>query len=372
MTPYERATAAMNLEKPDRVAICPHADMDQAARYFGVDTIELHEDDMKALDIMFKFYDELGGWDGYTTVPLTRSTFNIQGYKVKTPGRELPSGYQLQFDEGEWMKVEDYKTVADIGWTKFVMQDYIYRITDLNSREVRRMAFSVTNMLLKASREWNKRNIAVKMAGSYMHPFFALSLNRSLIKFTQDLYYRPELVEAALDTMTDEIITSAKAMKKMSGGDTIFVAEERAEAGIYPLKIFERFWMPFTKRIVDGFNDAGIRPWFHLDHNWDLNIPYFKELPRASCLLDFDGVTDIFRAKEILKDHLCLVSDVSASLFSLGTPQQVNDYVKKLIDKLGVDGGHILGSGCVVPPDCKIENFKAFVNTGKTYQLSKN
>ena len=65
------------------------------------------------------------------------------------------------------------------------------------------------------------------------------------------------------------------------------------------------------------------------------------------------------------------MSDVSASLFSIGTPKQVEDYVKKLIDKLGVDGGHILGSGCEVPPNCRPENFKVFLKTGKTYQLSK-
>jgi uroporphyrinogen-III decarboxylase len=65
------------------------------------------------------------------------------------------------------------------------------------------------------------------------------------------------------------------------------------------------------------------------------------------------------------------MSDVSGSLFSIGSEKQVEDYVKKLIDKLGVDGGHILSSGCEVPPNCRPENLKIFLKTGKTYQLSK-
>jgi len=167
------------------------------------------------------------------------------------------------------------------------------------------------------------------------------------------------------------VIRNVISASKRTGAKIVFIPEERAEGAIYPLKIFERFWWPYTKRIVEALHDRGIIPWFHLDQCWDLNIPYFKELPRASCFLDLDGLTDIFRAKEILKDHLCIQSDVSASLFSLGTPKQVQDYVKKLIDKLGVDGGHILSSGCEVPSETKDENFRIFLETGKTYQFSK-
>ncbi|MFX1452805.1 MAG: uroporphyrinogen decarboxylase family protein [Promethearchaeota archaeon] len=372
MTPQERMTAAINLEKPDRVPINPLAGMDLAATYYGLSTSEMHKNPIYGLDTMLKFFDEFGGWDGYSTIPLVKSTYILQGFKVKVPGQELPDNYYAQFDEGEWMKVEDYKTIADIGWSRFVSKEYIYRISDWTPEDVDKARKEVLGLLIKAGREWVvKRKIGLRSATAHFHPFFALSLNRSMIKFTQDLYYRPELVEAALDTMTDELIREVKAACKLARGNVVFIPEERAEAAFYPLKIFERFWWPYTKRIVEGLSDKGIIPWFHLDQCWDLNIPYFKELPRASCILDLDGLTDIFRAKEILKDHLCLMSDVSASLFSIGTPKQVEDYVKKLINKLGIDGGHILGSGCEVPPDCKPENFKAYLHTGKTYQLSE-
>ena len=372
MKPVERFNAAINLEEPDRVPIAPLVAIDFAATYFGENMAEMHRNPFKALNVVLRLFDEFGGWDGFTTIPLYKSAYLLGGFKVKTPGEELPEDYSLQFDEGEWLKVEDYKTITDIGWAKFVATEYIYRISNWTPEDLDQARKQYFELMFKAGKEWIiKRKVGLRVASARNHPFFTLSLNRSLLKFTQDLYYRPELVEAALDTMTDEFIRRTASECKKTGGNIVFIPEERAEGAIYPLKIFKRFWWPFTQRIVEGLNDAGIIPWLHLDQCWDLNIPYFKELPRASCILDFDGLTDIFRAKEILKDHLCLMSDVSASLFSLGTPKQVEDYVKKLIDKLGVDGGHILASGCEVPPNCKAENFKAFLNTGKTYQLSK-
>jgi uroporphyrinogen-III decarboxylase len=372
MTPAERMTAAINLEKPDRVPINPLIGMNLAATYYGLNTVEMNKYPIKGLEIMLKFFDEFGGWDGFPNIPLVKSSYILGGFKVNAPGQELPENYFVQFDEGEWMKVEDYKTITDIGWSKFVLSEYIYRITDWTPEEVDHARKEYLELMLKAGKEWLiKRKVGLKVGANRLHPFFTLSLSRSMLKFTQDIYYRPELVEAALDTMTDEYIRRVIKQCKLTGGKVVFLPEERAEGAFYPLKIFERFWWPYTKRIVEGLNDAGIIPWFHLDQCWDLNIHYFKELPRASCIIDLDGLTDIFRAKEILKDHLCIMSDVSASLFSIGTPTQVEDYVKKLIDKLGVDGGHILGSGCEVPPNCRPENFKAFLKTGKTYQLSK-
>ncbi len=374
MTPQERMNAAINLEKPDRVPIAPLVGMDLPAAYYGLNTAEMHKEPIKALEAMVKFFDEFGGWDGYSTLPLYKGGYILAGLKFKAPGQELPDGpnYYGQFDEGEWMKVEDYKTVADIGWLKFVASEYIYRISDWSPEDAEEARKKFFELAVKGVEEWLiKRKLGLRTGANRVHPFFTLSLNRSLLKFTQDLYYRPELVEAALETMTDELIKRTIAACKNNGGNVVFIPEERAEGAIYPLKIFERFWWPYTKRIVEAFYEEGIITWLHLDQCWDLNIPYFKELPRASCIIDLDGLTDIFKAKEILKDHLCIMSDVSGSLFSIGSEKQVEDYVKKLIDKLGVDGGHILSSGCEVPPTCRPENFKIFLKTGKTYQLSK-
>jgi uroporphyrinogen-III decarboxylase len=88
-------------------------------------------------------------------------------------------------------------------------------------------------------------------------------------------------------------------------------------------------------------------------------------------MIELDGTTDIFAAKEQLRNHLCIASDVHPTLMSLGTPEEVAAYCRKVIDEVGGDGGHILSTGCGLPAAAKKENFIAMLETGKTYELSK-
>ena len=136
MTSVERMKAAINLEKPDRVPIAPIVGGDLPAEYFGKSTAEMHREPIKGLDLQLKFFDEMGGWDGYNTYPLVKPGYILGGFKYKAPGQELPDNYFGQFDEGEWMTLEDYKTIADKGWFKFVSDEYIYRISDWTPEDV--------------------------------------------------------------------------------------------------------------------------------------------------------------------------------------------------------------------------------------------
>ena len=186
-----------------------------------------------------------------------------------------------------------------------------------------------------------------------------------MVPFTQDLYYAPEPVERALERMTADLIAEKVAFAKSTGIDVWLLTEERASGFFFPPAVFERFWWPYTREIVEAFWSEGIVTLFHLDTCWNENLPYFKDLPRGSAILELDGTTDIFAAKEILRGHLCLKGDVPAALLSIGKPEDVEAYCRKLIDEVGGDGGFILSSGCSVPADARPENFRAMVETGK-------
>jgi len=142
---------------------------------------------------------------------------------------------------------------------------------------------------------------------------------------------------------------------------------ERGGCFYYSLKIYERFEYPYMKKMVEAFANEGLITVMHLDQDYTLNLPYFKDLPAKMVVAELDSMTDIFKAKEILKGHMCIAGDVPAALTSLGTPEEVEEYCKKLIDVVGEGGGFILSSGCTIPADCKMENFKAMVNTAKSY-----
>jgi alkanesulfonate monooxygenase SsuD/methylene tetrahydromethanopterin reductase-like flavin-dependent oxidoreductase (luciferase family) len=56
----------------------------------------------------------------------------------------------------------------------------------------------------------------------------------------------------------------------------------------------------------------------------------------------------------------------AASLFHTGTPEQVADYVKDLIDTIGQDGGFFMSPGAV-QDHSKPENLHAFYDTTREY-----
>ncbi len=90
---------------------------------------------------------------------------------------------------------------------------------------------------------------------------------------------------------------------------------------------------------------------------------------RGKILAHLD-TTDIFKAKEILKDHTCIKGNVPASLLQVGSVQDVKDYCKKLIDIVGKNGGFILsprGSTDEVKP----ENLMAMIEFTKEYGVYK-
>jgi len=100
--------------------------------------------------------------------------------------------------------------------------------------------------------ECTKRETKPFFMGYALHPFFMLSLMRSMVPFTQDLYSNPEPVERALKKMTAEIIEKQFPLVKESGINLWLLTEERASGDFYSPAVFERFWWPYTEQIVDA------------------------------------------------------------------------------------------------------------------------
>jgi uroporphyrinogen-III decarboxylase len=72
------------------------------------------------------------------------------------------------------------------------------------------------------------------------------------------------------------------------------------------------------------------------------------------------------QAKKKLGGRACFGGNVPVSMLKAGTPEQVRDYVKRLIDDVAQDGGFILSTGAVLD-DAKPENLHALIDTGKQY-----
>ncbi len=106
-------------------------------------------------------------------------------------------------------------------------------------------------------------------------------------------------------------------------------------------------------------------PAIFFEGNWTTRLEYLLELPRAKIMAHFDS-TDIFRAKEVLKNHTCIRGNFPGSLLTAGSVQDVKEHCKKLIDLVGKDGGYVMCPR-VVPDDARAENLHAMIDFTKEY-----
>ena len=90
------------------------------------------------------------------------------------------------------------------------------------------------------------------------------------------------------------------ANARRAKGNRVAIFAMRSSASFISPKLFDEISFPSIKRMVEGYHAAGLISVLHCDGNWDLMIPRFKELPRASCIVELDGTTNIRKAREVL------------------------------------------------------------------------
>jgi len=100
-------------------------------------------------------------------------------------------------------------------------------------------------------------------------------------------------------------------------------------------------------------------------------LEYLTELPPGKVAGHFDHV-DRKKAKKLLGDVMCFWGNVPASLMVAGTPQQVKDDVKELIDIFGDNGGLIIDSTMGLPDESRPENVQALTDAVHKYRVYKS
>ena len=370
MTPEERIRAAVDLDVPDRVPVVPL--MGQfALRYQDVPQTEAYRNPPRALQALIDTFDALGGYDAVVGANLLwpRYSWRISSAptRMRFPGKGgVSEDAQIQAMEREIMTLEDYDTIINRGWNGFC-EEFLPRVTGRPLEKIDALQKAILEISLGDAKAWSEHGVSVLGGSTTWSCTMILSVCRTLTQFTLDLYRRPDKVEAVMDAMVSDLIENTINDIRATDNPWVFFPLERGSGFYYPMKIFERFGFPYLKKMVDAFAAEGFTTILHFDTDWSLNLPYLKDLPRGKCICELDSTTDIFKAKEILKDHMCIMGDVPPSLLSIGTTEDVVAYCEKLIDIVGKGGGFILSTGCECPIDAKFDNVKAMIDTPKNY-----
>jgi uroporphyrinogen-III decarboxylase len=174
-----------------------------------------------------------------------------------------------------------------------------------------------------------------------------------------DMYRQPDRLMELIDLFLKRSMARIAAMPRRTDSPRVFMD------GFMSLAQFEKFYWPGLKQVILGVIETGVVPCVFFEGNWTARLEYLLELPKGKLMAHFDS-TDVFRAKEVLKDHICIRGNVPGSLLTAGSVQDVRDYCKRLIDVVGKGGGLVVCPR-VVPDEAKAENLHAMIDFTKEY-----
>jgi hypothetical protein len=332
----------------------------------------------------------------------------LESREIKWPGHGVSPYHSHQLVYGEWMKSNEYEAfLADI--SDYMLRIYIPRL--YGSLEPLRLlpplssalfdyravaqAMSIPEVIgaletfLKASHElsrWCSRigesglatfgNEIQKMgfplftASHARVPFDLIADHlRGLLGVMQDMFRQPNQLIAACEKVLPIILDRAIALAKRSGNPRIFIVLHNGSDSLMSPKQFDTFYWPTFKKLILALVAEDLTPCVFFNGDCTSRLEHLLELPRGKILIHFES-TDIFKAKEILKDYMCIEGNVPLSLLKTGTPSEVKDYCRRLIDVVGNNGGLIMNSNGPID-DVKQDNLEAMYNFTREYGTYK-
>lgn len=351
----QRIRDAVALKIPDRVPVVPNGPA-WPARHMGVKMTQVATTPTMSYRVIIAAYSGLGEIDGIQSPAYDVSTLPMMWLsRVKVPGRELPEDEIWQVDESGLMTPDDYDAIVAEGFESWLQQYYAERLPGV-VEDFEAFAKTIPDAL-QACREIGVVPFAPVVVTI---PYEYFCGGRSMKEFLLDLFRRPDKVQAAMDAALPVLIEQMRGLIRSFNLMGLWIGGWRSASEFIAPRLWSRFVFPYFQRMVEAAIEEGAIPVLHFDANWDRDLGRLRELPKGKCVLSLDGKTDIFKAKQILGDRMCIMGDVHASMFSLGTPEEVRRYCKRLIDEIG-PGGFILSSGCDVPVDAQADNVRAMV-----------
>ncbi|HIE52717.1 MAG TPA: hypothetical protein EYP85_13255 [Armatimonadetes bacterium] len=184
-----------------------------------------------------------------------------------------------------------------------------------------------------------------------------------------DYLLNPQFVHD-LARMATDFDLAALDLAVETGADVIIVPGDLAgeQTTIMSPQHYREYIKPYHKELVDYAHEKGVKIVKHSDGNiW----PILDDLLEVG----FDGIhpiqpqcMDIAEVKEYLTGRACILGNIDCRyLLPFGTEEEVEETVRKTIEKAAPGGGYIISSSNSIHPGCKAENYIAMVRAAHKY-----
>jgi uroporphyrinogen-III decarboxylase len=382
----KRYVTAMRNEKPDKIPIRPFM-AEFTAKYAGYTCQQVTHDYEMAFDAARKCAADFD-WDAivpnmvYVWTGLTQA-IGMKYYAV--PGIELSPDFGFQYiepsEEEAFMKPDEYDALIEDP-TGFLYNVWLPRVSnDINaigepSSFRNNLSFLKGGMAMlnyfnafgtQIQRMRTESGTVSAISGILKAPFDIIADKlRGYIGLVMDLFERPDKVLAACEALMPHLLHVALSGADPDKNIPIGFWMHRGCVPFVSKKHFEKFYWPTFKPIVEEIWKHGHQILFYAEGSWDAHLDAFTELPDQAIVYHVD-MGDIFEVHRKIGHKFCISGGIPNYLLSMGTPEEVRDCCKKVIDGVAGDGGYIMDASAIVQNDAKVENIKAMTDFTREY-----
>lgn len=389
-----RYTTALRNEKPDKVPIRPFV-AEFTAKYAGFTCQEVTHDFNKAFIAARKCACEFD-WDAvvgnmvYVWTGLTQA-IGLKYYGI--PGIDIPPDTGFQYrepaEDESFMKEDEYDALIDDP-TAFLYNVWLPRVS--------RYILSPSDRSDKSykSDSQYRNNLALVKGGMAMLQYFTAfgpqtellrtecgmpgaiagifkapldiigDKLRGYIGLTMDMMTQPDKVLKACEALMPHLYNVALTSSDPSGTVPIGYWMHRGCIPFVSAGQFESHYWPTVKPIIEELWRNGRQTLFYAEGDWGHHLDSFAELPDKSIVYHVDR-GDIFETHKKLGHKFCLSGGIPNFTLAYGTPDQVRERCKAVIDGVAQDGGYIMDASAIMQNDTSIENLRAMTDFTREY-----
>lgn len=377
-----RYVTAMRNGKPDGVPLRPFA-AEFTANCAGMTAQQVTHDYPQAFEAVIQTC-RMFDWDAavpnmvYVWTGLTQAA-QLRYYA--TPGIDVGPEIGFQYREPEqdqaWMRREEYDELIDdpVGflyrtWLPRVSADFAlgpYRQSLALVKSTWAMANYFNAFGGQVERMRRETGTVSAICGMLKAPLDVLGDKfRGYMGLAFDLMEIPEKVEAACRALMPHLAQIALGSLDPLQLAPIPIWMHRGCVPFISHEHFRTIYWPTLKPIVEAIWARGNQTLFYAEGKWDAHLEAFAELPGGSIVFHLDR-TDFRLAQEKLGGRFCLSGGVPNALLAFGTPEQVKERCRLLLDTCAGDGGFVMDASAIMQNDATLENVKAMTEFTRDY-----
>ncbi len=233
-------------------------------------------------------------------------------------------------------------------------------------------ALSFTHCPAEAAAHADRAIIGCFTWGAY----FIATFVRGMEDLMMDFAMRREYAECLIRTISERTLAYVESLVETGGDgiDIVYMADDYCSqlAPMFSPATFKQLVVPYLRATADRVHARNKKLLLHccgavrplLPMILDAGVDMLEPIQiRAAGM-------DPAELKKEFGRRLCFYGGVDLQqILSRGTPQEVSNEVKRLIDILGEDGGYILGPGhTYIQVDSPLENILAMYETAASYR----